>query len=339
MAILGAGTWGSTLSWLLASQGKRVTLWSRDSQKAKLLASRRRVNHPLRIELPTSLEITSDLPAALSSAQIVLLCCNSQSMRELVGKVQLFTGSSGNSDVEKTPILVNCAKGLELTTLYRMSEVIAEVAPGYSYCCLSGPNLAAEILKGLPTASVIASKEPEIASFVQSALNVSSLRMYTNTDVVGVELGGTLKNVIAIAAGVSDGLELGANAKAALITRGLAEMTRLACAIGAERSTLSGLAGMGDLLATCGSSLSRNYSLGQSLAAGLSREEAKRAVGATAEGIPTCQAVCELSKKLGIAMPIAEQVEATLTGKTTPKGAIMSLMSRPLVSEQETTIT
>ena len=172
-----------------------------------------------------------------------------------------------------------------------------------------------------------------VAAFVQEELSVPTVRMYTNPDLVGVELGGTLKNIIAVAAGVSDGLELGANAKAALLTRGLAEMIRLSSALGAQKTTLAGLSGMGDLFATCTSPLSRNYKLGRSMAGGLSCEEAKKVVGGTAEGIPTAEAVCELSRKLGIDMPIAEQVESALKGKTTPKRAIMSLMMRPLASE------
>jgi glycerol-3-phosphate dehydrogenase (NAD(P)+) len=168
---------------------------------------------------------------------------------------------------------------------------------------------------------------------MQRRLSVPSFRVYANDDLVGVELGGSLKNIIAIAAGSSDGLELGANAKAALLTRGLAEMTRLAVALGARPLTLSGLAGMGDLFATCTSALSRNYRLGHAMARGKSRKEAAAALGATAEGVPTTEAVCELSKRLGIEMPIAEQVEATLKGKSTAQGAIMTLMTRPLAIE------
>lgn len=334
ITVLGSGSWGSTLAWLLCSAGRTVTLWSRDAQKASLLNSRRKVNHPHKVALPDRLEITADLPQALAGAGLVLFCCNSQSMRELASKAAVFAERrQAKEGAWKFPILISAAKGLELQSLYRMSQVLAELTPDLPVCALSGPNLAGEIAKGLPAATVVACSQAEVAAFARDLLGTPSFRVYSNNDLVGVELGGTLKNVIAIAAGASDGLGLGANAKAALLTRGLAEMTRLACALGAQQSTLYGLSGLGDLLATCGSELSRNYSIGLSMARGLSREEARRAVGTTAEGIPTSEAVCELSKKLAIPMPIAEQVEATLKGNSTPAGAIMSLMTRPLVSE------
>lgn len=334
IAVLGAGSWGSTLAKLLAESEREVTLWSHDPRKASLLDRRRRLNHPLRVEFPSNMKVTGSLSDALAGKEIVLICCNSQSMRSLCGQIALFADKRRQSTSDwQLPVLVSAAKGLELSTLYRMTEVIADVLGDLPVCALSGPNLAGEILQGLPTASVIACASGEVASFAQQKLSTPAFRGYTNSDVAGVELGGTLKNIIAIAAGISDGLELGANAKAALLTRGLAEMTRLACALGAQKTTLAGLAGMGDLFATCTSALSRNYKVGLALAGGLSSEEAKRTVGATAEGIPTTQAVCELSQKLGIDLPIALQVEATLKGQTTPKGAIMSLMSRPLASE------
>jgi glycerol-3-phosphate dehydrogenase (NAD(P)+) len=334
IAVLGAGSWGSTLAKLLADSGRAVTLWSHDPQKASLLERRRRLNHPVRVDFPNNVKITGALGEALVEQELVLICCNSQSMRGLSAQIDMFATKRPSEKGDwQLPVLVSAAKGLELTTLYRMTEVINDVIGDLPVCTLSGPNLAGEILKGLPTASVIASASFQVAAYAQQRLSSSAFRVYTNSDVTGVELGGTLKNVIAIAAGISDGLELGANAKAALLTRGLAEMTRLACALGAEKTTLAGLAGMGDLFATCTSQLSRNYKVGLALAGGLSSEEAKRTVGATAEGIPTTHAVCELSKKLGIDLPIAEQVEATLKGQTTPKGAIMSLMSRPLASE------
>jgi len=331
--VLGAGSWGCTLAWLMGHAGRPVALWSHQPAKASLLARRRRLNHPLRVELPPAVQIFADLEQALQEAEIILFCCNSQSMRELAARVAPLVGAGATGDGFRRPVLVSTAKGLELDTLCRMSEVLRQTVPDLPVCALSGPNLAAEIVKGYPAASVIATGDAGVAAFVQQQLSVPTFRVYSNSDIIGVELGGTLKNVIAIAAGASDGLNLGANARAALLTRGLAEMTRLACALGAHGSTLSGLSGMGDLFATCSSPLSRNYRLGKAMAGGLSREEARRTIGATTEGIPTTEAVCRLSNRLGIDLPIAEQVEATLKGKNTPKGAIMSLMSRPLASE------
>jgi glycerol-3-phosphate dehydrogenase (NAD(P)+) len=328
IAILGAGTWGATLAWLYASHGKRVSLWSHDPEKAEHLATQRKVEKPLAVTIPDSVEISGDLSAAVSGAETIILSCTSQSMRAVAGRLRGVLGESG-----WRPALVSAVKGLELHTFKRMSEIISQILPDLPVCALSGPNLAAEILRGCPAASVVACADLEVAREMQRRLSVPSFRVYANDDLVGVELGGSLKNIIAIAAGSSDGLELGANAKAALLTRGLAEMTRLAVALGARPLTLSGLAGMGDLFATCTSALSRNYRLGHAMARGKSRKEAAAALGATAEGVPTTEAVCELSKRLGIEMPIAEQVEATLKGKSTAQGAIMTLMTRPLAIE------
>ncbi|HEY9870552.1 MAG TPA: NAD(P)H-dependent glycerol-3-phosphate dehydrogenase [Candidatus Obscuribacterales bacterium] len=328
IAILGAGTWGAVLAWLYGINGRSVSLWSHDPEKAAHLSAQRKIEKPLAIAIPESVRITGDLAAAVSGADIVVVCCTSQSMRLVAGRLAEALAASGSR-----PTLVSAVKGLELGTFKRMSEILCETLPHLPVCALSGPNLAAEILAGRPAASVAACADLETARAVQRRLSVPSFRVYANDDLAGVELGGSLKNIIAIAAGSSDGLELGANARAALLTRGLAEMTRLAVALGARPLTLSGLAGMGDLFATCSSALSRNYRLGYAMAQGKSPQEALAALGATAEGVPTTEAVCELSKRLGIEMPIAEQVEATLKGKSTPQGAIMTLMTRPLAIE------
>lgn len=327
IAVLGAGSWGSTLAWLFASAGRQVNLWTRSPEKATALERERQIKKSL---LPTEMMVTADLSVALQEAEVVLLCCNSQAMRNLSEKLKEHFNGAGK---DKRPILVSTAKGLELSSLKRMSEVIAEVLPDLPVCALSGPNLAGEILSGLPTAAVVASDNLEVAAGVQKLLSVAKFRVYSNADIIGVELGGTLKNVIAIAAGGSDGLNLGANAKAALLTRGLAEMTRISMPLGAKASTLAGLAGMGDLFATCAGHLSRNYRLGLEMARGKSIEQVQQEVGSVIEGVPTTAAVCELSKRVGIELPIAELVQSTLLGETTPGKAIMSLMARPLVTE------
>jgi glycerol-3-phosphate dehydrogenase (NAD(P)+) len=330
IAVLGAGIWGTTLAWLLACAGKSVCLWSRNPARIDALKRERKITHPLPLQFPQEIEFTSDLGQSLRSAGVALLCCTSQSTRLVVNDIKAQLGGQSQT---KLPILVSAVKGLELESLKRMSEVIAEVIPNASVCALSGPNLAIEIMKGLPTAAVVASHDLTTAGHVQKILSVSKFRIYSNTDIVGVELGGTLKNVIAIAAGGSDGLNLGVNAKAALITRGLAEMTRLAIYMGAKPTTMAGLAGMGDLIATCMGPLSRNYRLGQELARGKKIEQIKQEVEGVIEGIPTTEAVCELSKRLGVELPIADLVQNFISGAITPEKAIMTLMARPLASE------
>jgi glycerol-3-phosphate dehydrogenase (NAD(P)+) len=330
IAVLGAGIWGTTLAWLLASAGKSVHLWSRDAARVETLKRERKITKPVPLQFGQEIEFTNDLGQALNSAGVALICCTSQSTRIVVNDIKTHFSEQSQA---KLPILVSAVKGLELESLKRMSEVIAEVIPNASVCALSGPNLALEIMKGLPTAAVVASHDLTTAAHVQKILSVSKFRIYSNTDIVGVELGGTLKNVIAIAAGGSDGLNLGVNAKAALITRGLAEMTRLAIYMGAKPTTMAGLAGMGDLIATCMGPLSRNYRLGQELARGKTLEQIKQDVEGVIEGIPTTEAVCELSKRLGVELPIAELVQNFISQAITPEKAIMALMARPLASE------
>ncbi|MBI4534257.1 MAG: NAD(P)-dependent glycerol-3-phosphate dehydrogenase [Candidatus Melainabacteria bacterium] len=332
IAILGAGTWGTTLAWLYGTHSKRVSLWTRQSEKARLFHLKHSLELPLAVTIPQTVQVSSDLAETINQASIIVFSCTSQSMRSVAREVQVQLSSQLKAKRTEL-VLVSAAKGLELNTLRRMSQVLGESIPGLPICALSGPNLAAEILQGLPTASVIACNDIEAACFVQQNLSVSVFRLYTNQDLTGVELGGTLKNIIAIAAGCSDGLNLGINAKAALLTRGLAEMTRLAQHLGAKPLTLSGLSGMGDLFATCSSSLSRNYRLGLGLASGKSKDKVMLELGAVAEGIPTTEAVCELANTLGIELPIAEQVKIILDGESTPKKAIMALMQRPLAGE------
>jgi glycerol-3-phosphate dehydrogenase (NAD(P)+) len=342
IAVLGAGSWGATLANLLARNGKDVCLWSHQSGKANALASARALEKPFKVQFPDNLLISGDLGECVSGARVVIFCCPAQAMREVSQnvsqnlKVKVTTGQAASSLPLKAgavPVLVSAAKGVELHTFKRMTEVLQECIAGLPACSLSGPNLAREVLMSLPSAAVVACEQAETANYVQRLLSVPTFRLYTNSDVVGVELGGALKNVVAIAAGAVDGLALGGNAKAALITRGLAEMTRLAERFGARPTTLMGLSGVGDLVATCYSALSRNYSLGLAMAQGVSFHDAQERAGAVVEGVTTTYAVCELSEKLGIQMPIAEQVAATLRGETTPKGAIMTLMARPLSSE------
>jgi glycerol-3-phosphate dehydrogenase (NAD(P)+) len=332
IAILGAGSWGGTLSTLLASNNKSVMLWARNESKAEAIARTYKIEGPLDICLPANVEITSSLENCLHDASIIIFCCTAQSMHMLASQVNQIL-SINKAKQESKPIMLSAAKGIDINTFKRMSEILNETISNHAICALSGPNLAYEILQGLPTASVVASNNKEAARFMQEKITTPSFRVYASDDLIGVELGGSIKNVIAIAAGVADGLNLGVNAKAALMTRGLSEMTRLSLSLGAKINTLYGLSGMGDLVATCYSSLSRNYRLGYQMAQGKTLQEASASLGSVAEGATTTYAVCDLSKKSNIELPIAEHVKLLLAGHISPKEAIMKLMNRPLTSE------
>lgn len=314
IAVLGSGSWGGTLAKLWGAAGKEVSVWCHSQASyQRLLPS-----------LGPDMSATVELNEAVEKAEIVVFAVGSQHVRQVAESLPKSWSPL---------ILLSVAKGLELGSLKRMTEVLSEARPEDKSCVLSGPNLSSEIQQGMPAAAVIASLCEQSSGVVQKQLSVSTLRLYRSDDVIGVELGGTLKNVIAIAAGCSDGLKLGTNAKAALLTRGLAEMTRLAVAMGAQAQTLSGLSGMGDLFATCGSDLSRNYRLGKALAAGQDLSAALSALSGMAEGVTAAQTACELGQRLQLDLPIAQQVHAVLQAKSTPQQAIMALMSRPLVSE------
>lgn len=335
VTILGAGSWGLTLAHLWCHSGRPVKVYCRNQAGALKLTTTRLMEKPRAHHIPSEVVITSSLDEALSDTDLLVFACNSQSMRELATAVaaRLLSSADGSKSDKSLPVLVSATKGLELGTQMRMSEILTAVVPGCGVASLSGPNLADEVLGGLPTASVVASADINLARSLQSQLSAPKFRVYASDDPVGIELGGTLKNVIAIAAGACDGLSLGVNAKASLLTRGLAEITRLAVRLGAKPQTMAGLAGMGDLFATCSGPLSRNYRVGFELARGKALSLILEELGSVAEGVPTAEAVCELSKRLGLELPIAEQVESTLKGNSTPAGAIMALLSRPLASE------
>jgi glycerol-3-phosphate dehydrogenase (NAD(P)+) len=327
VAVLGSGAWGSTIAWLLSKQGNLdVRLYSHSPEKVARIKETGILEKPAPVAVPDRLSISADLEATVSGAGIIIIACTSQLMRDVARSLNSIVGSG-------SPIIVSAVKGLELSTTMRMSEVVHEELPGLRVLSLSGPNLAFEIRAGLPAAAVVAGKSIDDAKLVQKTLYTTGFRLYSTDDLIGVELGGTLKNVIAIAAGGSDGLNLGVNAKAALLTRGLTEMKRLALALGARESTLYGLSGLGDMMATCQGPLSRNYRVGHHLAKGTTLAVSLKLVETEAEGVSTTYSVCDLSKKLNLELPIAEQVQAVLKGDTTPEKAIMALMTRPLATE------
>ena len=293
IAVLGAGSFGCTLAYVFAGAGKKLKMWHVIAEEAEFLNKNRRLEKPITVDIVDGVEVSSDLKAVVADADILLFTCTSQSMQEVAARVYQVV-----KDKPKKPILLSAVKGIETQTFKRMSEILKDALPGFPLACLSGPNLAVEISRGLPTAAVIAADDHDIAKYLQSQLNAPSFRLYTNDDVIGVELGGALKNIYAIAAGCMDGLNLGTNAKSTFLTRSLVEMNRFNSACGGKAATMAGLAGIGDLIATCTSPLSRNYRLGYELSCGIGIDEAIAKLGAVAEGVPTCHAVNKLAKSL-----------------------------------------
>ena len=333
IAIIGAGAWGTGLSIVLGRKGShRVRLWAREKEVCESITERR-VNEmflPGR-SIPKSVTATNDLATALTGAQIVISVMPSQHSRSLLKKMRPFL-KPGTS-------IVSATKGLEEGSLLRMSEVITQVLQSDDgraprVCALSGPTFAQEVARGDPTALAVASGDAELANSIQREFSDPSFRVYTNPDVIGVELGGALKNVIAIAAGICDGLGLGHNSVAALITRGLAEMTRLVVACGGRAETMAGLAGLGDLVLTCTGGLSRNRSVGVELGRGKRLPDILASMhGMVAEGIFTTTAAVGLAQARGVEMPITAQMDAILHQGKTPHDAIYELMTRSGKSE------
>ncbi|MCW5963435.1 MAG: NAD(P)-dependent glycerol-3-phosphate dehydrogenase [Bryobacterales bacterium] len=324
LAVVGAGSWGTALAIALASRTERLHLWVREHQIAESINSKHRnLTYLPEFTIPANVTAFTDYEDCLHGAEMVLLAPPSHAMRRLV----LYALPWLRADA----ILVSATKGLEENTHLRMSEVVREVtAAAFSpkLAVLSGPSFAREVAAGEPAALVIASQDPGIAHAVQSALSGSALRLYTNDDPVGVELGASLKNVIAIAAGVCAGLGLGSNTRAALISRGLAEITRLATALGGKPQTLAGLAGLGDLVLTCTGELSRNRTLGIELARGRKLGDVLSGMTMVAEGVNTTFAALQLAETAGVEMPITAQMAQVLEGRRTPDAALRELMER-----------
>ena len=329
IAIIGAGAWGTALSIVLGRQQRhRVRLWAYEKEvRESINASRINSLYLPDHRIPDSVFVSGDFSDALNDAEIVVSVMPSQHCRRLFKEML--------PHLEPGVLLVSATKGLEQETFLRMSEVIGELAGSrFPVGALSGPTFAAEVARGDPTAITVASKDTRLASAVQREFSDPLFRVYTNDDVIGVELGGALKNVIAIAAGACDGLGLGHNSVAALITRGLAEMTRLVIACGGRAETMAGLAGLGDLVLTCTGALSRNRSVGFELGRGRKLPEIISSMhGMVAEGVFTTTAAIQLAKKHGVEMPITEQIHAILNQSKAPRNAIHELMTRSSKSE------
>ncbi|NTV44998.1 MAG: NAD(P)H-dependent glycerol-3-phosphate dehydrogenase [Chlorobiales bacterium] len=324
ITVLGAGSWGTTLAILLAEKGFPVTLWAHRPEFAKELQEKRENFRYLKgIRFPDNLLVTNDESAAASNAKLIVVATPAQAMRETLERIR-------HLDFKDT-IFVNVAKGIEVHSDLRMSEVIEQVltqVPDENVAILYGPSHAEEVSLKQPTTVVVSSHSMETARFVQDTFMTPMFRVYVNSDVVGVEVAGSVKNVMAIAAGIADGLGYGDNAKAAIITRGLAEISRLAMKLGANPLTFSGLAGIGDLIVTCASRHSRNRRVGELIGKGMKLEDILKDMVMVAEGIETTKAVMELSKKLGIEMPITQAVYEMLFEDKPVKQAVLALMTR-----------
>ena len=330
VAVIGAGAWGTALGTLLAEKDElTVTMWSFEADVADSINEFHQNRYLPGIDLPDALRAETDLSRTLEGASVVLSASPAQVVREVM--------TEAAPNVPADALVVSASKGIENGTLLRMDEVLGQILPEQSmerFCVLSGPGFAKEVASHAPTTVVIAGRTAEAANEAQDIFQTSYFRIYTSTDIVGVELGGALKNVVALAAGIVSGLGYGHNTIAAVITRGLAEITRLGVAMGSDRATFSGLAGMGDLLLTCTGDLSRNRTVGYRLGQGESLQEILSDMKAVAEGVKTTESVYELAKDRGVEMPIVEQVYGVLNNAVKPADALEMLMLREPTSEE-----
>lgn len=329
IAVFGAGTWGIALARLLAVNGRDVTVWSAIPAELKSLSTTRRHPNLPGMELPSAMHYTADIAEACTGRDILLFAVPSPFVRSTAKKAAKY--------IPDGQLIVDVAKGVEDKTLMTMSEIIEDELTKAKrtarVVALSGPTHAEEVARDMPTLIVAASEDEAAAKAVQKAFTAPSFRVYTNTDRRGTELGGAVKNVIALAVGIALGLGYGDNAKAALITRGNAELTRLGIAMGCKPETFAGLSGMGDLIVTCTSMHSRNLHAGMLLGRGKTAEEAKAEVGQVVEGINALPAACRLAKKYKVEMPIVQSVDAILSGKLEARNALAALMGRDLKHE------
>ncbi len=329
IGVVGAGSWGTALANLLALKGFKIDLWAYEKEvKDQIQSNKENTVFLPGIPLSANIFPSNDIAEVVSGKDLVLIVVPSHVMRETTCKISGL--------LSKDTIVVSASKGIENKTHLTMSGVLKETlsdVPEDRFAVLSGPSFAKEVLKKDPTAVTVASKDREVAGFVQQVFSTPYFRVYTNDDMIGVELGGAVKNVIAVASGIVDGLGLGLNARAALITRGLAEMRRLGIKLGADPCTFSGLSGVGDLLLTCTAALSRNYTVGKQIGEGKTLKEILSEMRMVAEGVKTAKSVYNLSRKLGVEMPICHEVYHVLYDDFSPKDSVHRLMSRDLKHE------
>jgi glycerol-3-phosphate dehydrogenase (NAD(P)+) len=329
IGVVGAGGWGTTLAKILADKGEHVTLWCHGADSFQALVDRRENRTYLPgVFLPSSIEITQVLDKAVENKSLVICAVPSHAVRQVFSRII--------SNFTSQTMLLCGTKGLEEKSLYTMGELLLELFGDErreQLAFLSGPTFAMEVAKQLPAAVTVAAYDEHVAGSIQRILNTESLRVYTSRDVIGIQMGGVVKNVIAIAAGISDGLSLGQNARAALVTRGLAEMTRLAVRMGADPMTLAGLPGLGDLILTCTGDLSRNRTVGLQIATGKSLQEITASTRGVAEGVRNTRSLHSLAARLGVEMPIVEQMHQVLYADKKPADAVRDLMQRSLKPE------
>lgn len=328
VAVIGAGSWGTTVAAIAAARVETLLWARRDSLARAINRDRANPDYLPAFALPPTLRATHDLAEAVSGADVVVMAVPSHGFREVFEPIAELISPD-------LPVL-SLTKGIEQESLLTMTEVVAEVAPGHQQSVvgvLTGPNLAAEVIAGQPAASVVAMRDRSAAQILQALFMGPSFRVYTNDDVIGCELGGALKNVMAIASGMSDGLGFGDNTRATLLTRALAELTRLGVSLGGRPETFAGLAGMGDLIATCSSDKSRNHRVGFALASGRSLDEIVSEMRMVAEGVKTTESVVALAERVGVEMPIASHVDMVLRGEITPRDAVLRLMTREAKAE------
>lgn len=322
VAVLGDGGWGTTLAILLRRKGIKVCLWGAFADYVSFL-DKKRVNKKFLpgVKIPADIKITADLEQALEGAGVVVLAVPSRHLAGVLRRVRKLSGF-------KRPLYLSVTKGIDPRTLLRMTQVVRRELPGVEPAVLSGPTIAHEVACGMPTTCVVASRDKRVRRFLQEIFITERFRVYTNADITGVELGGSLKNVIAIACGISDGMGFGTNAKAALLSRGLAEITRLGCAMGARRETFSGISGLGDLVTTCISAYSRNRYVGEQVGRGKSLKQITARMQMIAEGISTAKGAYALSKKYKVHMPITKEIYLILYKNKSPLTALRDLMRR-----------
>lgn len=318
IAVLGAGAWGTALANILAGKGHEVVLWDFFPEVLEQIRTHGENKRYLPgVRLVSGIQTESDQPRAIAGAEVVICALISAAFRRGTECLREYTGCA-----------ISVTKGIEFETGLTMTGILSETAPRARVCALSGPSFAIEVARGMPTAVVAASRDQATAKLVQELFTTPSLRVYTQSDVVGVELGGALKNVIAIAAGISDGLGFGDNSKAALVTRALAELRRLGCAMGAKPETFSGLSGLGDLMLTCFSRLSRNRAFGERIGRGETPQQALVAFNSTVEGYPTARAAWHMASRFGVETPIIREVYEILYHGKDARAALRELMSR-----------
>ena len=327
-AVVGAGSWGTALATVLAKGGHDPILWSRSAELAEEINTQHTTSYLPNVSLPENLKATSCLED-LSDAEVILIVTPSKAIAEVAGKLAAV-------GVRNDAVLLSCTKGIELATGRRMTQILEDTFPDQAIGTLSGPNHAEEVTRGLPTATTIAAGDEETARRLQGLFTLPWFRSYTTTDVAGVELGGAIKNVFAIAGGIVEGMKLGDNAKAALVTRGLAELTRLGVALGGKPETFQGLSGVGDLVVTCYSELSRNHRVGRGLGQGQTLDEVVASMGhMVAEGVPNTRSIHDAARRLEVPTPIIDQVYAVLYEQKDPAAALADLFTRDPKPETE----